>query len=105
MSSKCVAERHLFYCLDGSSEKKPLIVRVFAPFEVRAGTVNFQVSEGVAGCNYEIDGLPEKITDTCYGADSLQAITLASSAIEPFLKRLQKKYDLFYLIQLANDIG
>jgi len=31
-----------------------------------------------------------------YGADALQAIELASSSVEPFLRRLYKKYDLFY---------
>jgi hypothetical protein len=38
------------------------------------------------------DGEPHHI----YGADSVQALELAVSMIEPFLEQLSKKYDIYF---------
>jgi len=93
--TKYIAERRLFYSAKGSNERKELIIRLGTPYQVQEGTVSFPVGGGVVGCHIELDGLDEKCPEV-YGADSLQAINIASN-LEPFLKRLQKKYDLYWL--------
>jgi hypothetical protein len=90
-----IAERRLLYALKGSDIRQEFVVRLGTPYLVQEGMVNFSVGEeGCWGCHVEIEGLDEKYSEV-YGADSLQAINLASN-VEPFLKRLQKKYDLFF---------
>ena len=92
-----IAERKLLYSLKSSDVQKEFFVRLGAPYHVEEGTVDFSVGkEGCSGCHIEIVGLDETYPEV-YGADSLQALSLATSAIESFLKRLQKKYDLYWL--------
>ncbi|MBL8712979.1 MAG: hypothetical protein JNM12_08770 [Alphaproteobacteria bacterium] len=92
-----IAERKLLCSVKGSESRKEIIIRIGAPYPVQDGSVSFPVGEeGCAACHIEIEGLEETYPEI-YGADSLQAITLATNAIEPFLRRLQKRYDLFYL--------
>lgn len=92
-----IAERKLLCSAKGSDVRTEIIIRIGAPYFVREGTVSFAVGEeGCSACHIEIEGLNEPYPEV-YGADSLQAITLAANAIEPFLKRLQKKYDLYHL--------
>ena len=92
-----IAERKLLYSLKGDHVQKEFSVRLGAPYHVAEGTVDFSVGkEGCSGCHIEIVGLNETYPEV-YGADALQAITLATNAIEPFLQRLQKKYDLYWL--------
>jgi hypothetical protein len=93
--SVCIAERKLLYSLPGESERRHLAIRIFAPFAVQPGTVSFAVDEGVAGCRYELNGLPITISDTAYGADSLQALQLATD-VEGILRRLAEKYELYF---------
>lgn len=93
--TKYIAERRLLYSDKGSSKRKELVIRLGIPYQVKEGMVNFSIGDGVAGCHIELDGIDEEYPET-YGADTLQAINIASN-LEPFLKRLQKKYDLFWL--------
>jgi hypothetical protein len=93
--TQCIAERKLLYSFPKNSERKSFVIRIFAPFEIQEGTVDFNFDQGTAGCTYEIDGLPEKILDTTYGADSIQALQLAVN-VEGILKQLSKKYDLYF---------
>lgn len=91
-----IAERRILYALKGSDISKEFIIRLGYPYLVQEGTVSFPVGEeGCWGCHVEIEGLDENYSEV-YGADSLQAVNLASN-VEPFLRRLQKKYDLFFL--------
>lgn len=93
---KFIAERRILYASKGSNDKKEAFVRINSPYSVQEGTVNFTVGEeGVWACHIELEGLEERCSEVYYGADSLQAIQFASD-VEPFLKRLQKKYDLFF---------
>jgi len=90
-----IAERKLLYSLKGGNTRKELVIRLGAPYFVQEGMVNFSVGEkGCWGCHIEIEGLNEKYSEV-YGADSLQAVNIASD-VEPFLKRLQEKYDLYW---------
>ena len=83
------------YSLPGDIERRPVSICIYAPFRVEQNTVNFKISEGVAGCIFELNGLPEQITDTVYGADSIQALQLACN-IDGLLKSLGRKYQFYF---------
>ena len=87
--STIVAERRLLYAQKGSNVKKEFAIRIGLPYVATDELAGYPLGDGVFGCHVEIEGLDEKYSEV-YGADSLQAITLASN-IEPFLRRLQKK--------------
>ncbi len=89
-----IAERKLLYSKKDSSEQKEFSIRISKPFVVEKNMATSPIKEGFVGCNIEIIGLDEEYP-TVYGTDSLQAVNLASN-MEPFLKRLQKKYDIFW---------
>jgi len=92
----CIAERHLHFRGHSGGETAALVVRVFAPFLLKEGDVSFQFSPGTAGCIVRIEGLPQKLEETTYGADSVQAVELAVRGIDPWLRRLSKSYDIFF---------
>jgi len=89
-----IAERRLLYSPKGSDDRREFVIRIGAPYLVEEHMVDFPIKNGFAGCHVEIEGLSETYSEV-YGADSLQAVNLASN-VEPFLKRLQKKYDLYW---------
>ena len=93
--SKYVAERKLNYSVKGGGKRMGVTIRIGRPYLVEAGTVNFAVDADTAGCVVSIDGLPEQILETYYGADLLQALQLAAD-IEPLIQRLSKKYEFFF---------
>lgn len=90
-----IAKRSLQYSVRGSNDRKDLVIRIFAPFIIPAGSVNFDVDGDVAGCRWELDGLPETVSDTAYGADSVQALQLAAN-IDSVLASLRRKYDFYF---------
>src|ERR1700722_18706949 len=87
-----IAERHLVFSEKGKSERKPLVIRIFAPRAVDPASVSFQVAPGTAVCAVEFNGIPDETLGDTYGADSLQALQLAAD-VEPVLKRLSSNYD------------
>lgn len=91
---KYIAERKLLYSLKGSRNKRVFFIRISLPYEVNEKIVNYPVAQNFAGCHVEIDGLREEYPEV-YGTDAIQALQLATN-LEPFLRRLQKKYDLFW---------
>jgi len=96
MKNDIIASRNLQYVEKGSSVKKNLVVKIHRPFELKDGDVSFSFDPGTAGCAIEYDGLGTDYYDhVVYGADTLQAIQLASN-IEPCLKGISKKYDLYF---------
>jgi hypothetical protein len=68
-----------------------VVIRVYAP-----ECAEFSGTENAAACRFEIVGLPEMISDVCYGADSLQALQLATD-IDGILRKLSEKYDFYFL--------
>lgn len=90
-----IAERKLLFSKKGESTRSSLTVRVGKPYLLEIGMVNFEFHEGAAGCTVEIVGLGRPWSEETYGADSLQALQLASD-VEPILKRLSQQYDLFF---------
>ena len=95
MKETPIAERHLVFSEKGKSERKPLVIRIFAPRAGDPASVSFQVAPGTAFCAVEFDGIPDETLGDTYGADSLQALQLAAD-VEPVLKRLSSKYDFYF---------
>lgn len=90
-----IAERNLLYSEKGSSVRKEFSIRISKPFIINKEDAKPPIEEGFVSCRIDISGLIEKYPDV-YGVDSLQAVNLASN-VESLLKRLQKKYDIFWL--------
>jgi hypothetical protein len=90
-----IAERHLLFSEKGQSERRPLVIRIFAPRPIDPCSVSFEVSPGTAVCTVEFDGISDETLGDTYGADSLQALQLAAD-IEPVLKRLSHRYDFYF---------
>lgn len=95
MKGTPIAERHLVFIEKGKSERKALVIRVFAPRLVNPASVPFPVADGTAVCTVEFDGIADETLGDTYGADSLQALQLAAD-VEPVLKRLSSKYDFYF---------
>ena len=92
---KFIAERELLYSLKGESTRKKLVVKISAPYLVDQSMVNFKFDPGTAGCTIEFDGIPESSIEV-HGVDTLHALKLAAD-IDPYLRGLERKYDLFWL--------
>jgi hypothetical protein len=90
-----IAERRLVFSEKGSSERKPLLIRVFAPQPVDPDSVQWRPDADTSSCVVEIDGIPDANLGEIYGADSKQALQLAVD-IEPVLKRLSKRYEFYF---------
>lgn len=90
-----IAERRLLCSVKGSDIRKEIVVRIDAPYIVDEKMVKFPVSKGVVGCHIELDGLEKKHQHDVYGVDAIQAINIATN-IDPFLKKLSKKYDFYW---------
>jgi hypothetical protein len=95
MSEKPIAERCLFFSAKGESERKRLVIRVFAPRLVDPASAPFEVADGTAVCTVKFDGITDETQGDTYGADSLQALQLAID-IDPILKRLSERYDFYF---------
>ena len=93
--SQCIAERVLHYCLKGSNEHHQCVLRILAPEEILPGEVTFPFTTGTARCIVQLCGLPETISEEFIGADTVQALQLATE-VEPLLKRMSVKYDFFF---------
>jgi hypothetical protein len=95
MYANSIAERKLLYASINAQEMREVTVRVYAPVPLKDGDVSFKFDQGASSCRYEFEGLPEEISDVVYGADSLQALQLATS-IDGILKKLSMKYQFYY---------
>lgn len=95
MAADVIAERVLKFTRPGASQLDDLVVRVFRPEPVETESAGVEVSRFTASCRWEIVGLPEPVADTVLGADSLQALQLASD-LEGVLKALSARYDLYF---------
>jgi len=92
MEETPIAERRLLFSEKGNSERKNLLIRIFAPRPVDPDSVGFRPDADTESCVVEFDGIPDANLGEIYGADLIQALQLAAD-IEPVLKRLNKRYD------------
>ena len=93
---KTIAKRTLFYSDIGSSFRRKLVINVGCPYLVDQNKVDFPIGEeGLVGCHIETEGLDVEYRHEVYGVDEIQAVNIATN-IEPFLTRLNKKYNLFW---------
>ena len=89
-----IAERKLQFSIKGSGVRQDFCIRIGRPYLVDTDKIDFPAKEGFAGCSITVVGLDETHPDV-YGADTVQAVNLASN-LEAFLKRIQKKYDIYW---------
>ena len=94
-SQRVIATRKLSYRLKGDSTVNEVTVCISEPFLLTEGSVDVPVAEGAAGCLISFEGLREE-GRTVIGGDTLQALELAVSAAEDYLRRLSKKYDFYF---------
>ena len=90
-----IAERKLFFSEKGQTERKSLVIRIYAPRPVEPGSPLYRPDQETASCLVEFDGIPDASLGDTFGADSLQALQLAAD-VEPTLKRLSLRYDFFF---------
>lgn len=89
-----VAERILLYSIKGESQKTKFTVKIAHPYAVDQDKVNFDIGSGVYACDIEVEGLNG--SSVVYGVDSVQALNMATD-LESLFRRLQKKYDLYWM--------
>jgi hypothetical protein len=90
-----IAERKLFFSEKGQTERKSLVIRIYAPRPVETGSQHCRPDQDTASCLVEFDGIPNASLGDIFGADSLQALHLAAD-VEPTRKRLSLRYDFFF---------
>jgi hypothetical protein len=94
-SHRIIAMRRLAYAFKDDPTRRAFSVCIHEPFLVEQGSIDFNVSGWTSGCVISFDGLEEKQM-TVHGADAVQALELAVQDMEHYLRRLSKKYDLFF---------
>lgn len=94
MNELVIAERKLLFSQKGTDDRRSLCIRIFAPHLVEEGTVNFQVSPGMARCVVAFVEINEEVD--FYGMDSVQALALTAN-LDEYLKHFDKTYDFFWL--------
>lgn len=92
---KYIAERELLYSLKGETTRKKLIIRICEPYPIEKSSWNFEFPPGAYSCKIIFDGLPNMLVEEVQGADSIQALALATD-VDSYLKGLEKKYDLYW---------
>src|ERR1700722_8401570 len=90
-----IAERRLVISEKGNSERRPLLIRIFAPQPVDPDSDLFRPDSDTSSCVVEFHGIPDANLGEIFAADSIQALQLALD-IEPVLKRLSERYDFFF---------
>jgi len=90
-----IAQRDLEYSPKGSSDRFKLSICISAPFELAEASLNFSFQPGAAGCTVQTFGLPKDVTETTYGADSIQALELACN-VDGMLRRFRRDFDLYF---------
>ena len=93
---KIIARRELLYSLKNEKVKNKMVVCIHAPYVVEQNMVEFPIDGLVVGSHVEVEGIEEIFHEEVYGVDEIQALQLATN-VDSFLKRLSKKYDLYWL--------
>jgi uncharacterized protein DUF6968 len=96
MDRTVIAVRKLAFGEKGGSERKPLLIRIFAPQPVNPGSHLFRPDADTSSCIFEFEGILDVKPNETFGADSIQALQLAIVDIEAIVKRLSDRYDFFF---------
>jgi hypothetical protein len=91
-----IADRRLAFSEKGKPERKLLLIRVFAPRPIDAGSDLFRLDGETSSCVIEFEGIADVKPNETFGTDSIQALQLAIVDIDAILKRLSDRYDLFF---------
>jgi hypothetical protein len=94
-AGRTIATRSLLYSAAGSTVRHAFTICIGEPFLLTDGSVDFAFSPGTAGCVVSFIGLPEK-PEVVYGADGVQALELAVSEIDAYLRRLRRRYEFYF---------
>lgn len=94
VEAKYIAVRRLKYSEKGSDQKNNFSIHVSEPFIVSQSMVDFYIEGEVYACKVKIENLDESYP-LVFGADGIQSLNLASN-LEPFIERLQKKYNIYW---------
>ena len=95
-SNRIIATRELVYAPVGDSTRRSVRICINEPFRLTEGSVDFRFDEGTAGCIVSLDGLPKEEEMTVYGADTLQALSLAVGGVDKYLRRLSRNYTFYF---------
>ncbi len=90
-----IAVRKLYYSIKGISNLSEFTIKISMPYHANEFDKNDQPSQDCYACDISIEGINEP-GFTVYGMDSVQAINIATN-LEPFIKRLSKKYDIYWV--------
>jgi len=90
-----IAQRRLLFSVKGQAQRRPLVIRLYAPQPVSPDSPLYHPDQETASCRVEFDGIAAGDLGETFGADTLQALQLAAD-VEPTLKRLSKEYDFYF---------
>lgn len=90
-----VAERRLRCVGKADGVEREVRIGICRPEEVDGEDVDLPGVGRVVVCRTVIDGI-EEFVRPCVGADTLQAVRLASD-IDALVKRLSRRYDFYFL--------
>lgn len=81
-----------------NDELRELVIKIGKPFpDPKPG--------GDWACTFEVTGLEEKIINTAFGVDALQALLLCIKMIEANLKYLERKINVRFTWLESDDLG
>jgi hypothetical protein len=95
MKGRTIATRNLLYAVEGSHAKKAFTVCIGEPYLITEESSDFEFAPGATACSISFIGLPER-AHVVHGADGIQALELAVSSIEWYLRRLSQKYEFYF---------
>ncbi|ULU26807.1 hypothetical protein [Dyella terrae] len=95
VKGRTIATRNLLYGVEGNHAKKAFTVCIGEPYLITEESPDFEFAPGATACCISFIGLPER-PHVVHGADGIQALELAVSSMESYLRRLSRKYEFYF---------
>jgi hypothetical protein len=95
VKGRTIATRNLLYAVEGSHTKSAFAVCIGEPYLITEESPDFEFAPGATACSISFIGLPER-PHIVHGADGIQALELAVSSMEWYLRRLSRKYEFYF---------
>jgi len=95
VKDRTIAARNLLYAVEGSHAKNVFTACIGEPYLITEESPDFEFAPGATACSISFIGLPEP-PHIVYGADGIQALELAISSMEWYLRRLSRKYEFYF---------